>query len=83
MRCTVVWVPPAKSELARIWTEAPDKQAVTDAADEFDRLLRSKPLAVGEDYGEDRRLVIDPLEVIYAVSPDDCMVRVLWVARRW
>ena len=80
MRCTVVWIPGAKNELARIWTDAADRQAVTNAADEIDRVLRRDALSVGEEYDDDRRLVIDPLEVIYTVSPDDCMVRVIWVA---
>ena len=79
MRYTLVWVPAADDELARIWMEAADRRAVTAATAEIDRLLKSKPLAVGEAYDDDRRLAVDPLEVIYTVSPDDCMVRVLWV----
>jgi hypothetical protein len=60
--------------------QAPDQQALTDASDEIDRLLRMSALTVGEDYGPDRRLIVEPLEVIYSVSPDDCLVRVLQVA---
>ena len=80
MRCTVVWDPGALDELARLWMAASDPQAVTAAADEIDRLLRDRALVVGEEYGTDRRLVEEPLEVIYSVSPDDCLVRVLQVA---
>ena len=81
MRYTLVWIPDADDELARIWTEAADKRAVTDATNEIERILKRQPLTEGESYDDDRRLAVDPLEVIYTVSPDDCMVRVLWVGR--
>ena len=79
MRCTVVWDPDAQDELARFWMQASDPQALADASDEIDRLLKSSALTVGEEFGSDRRLIIEPLEVIYTVSPDDCLVRVLQV----
>ena len=81
MRYTLVWIPDADDELARIWTDAPDKRAVADATNEIEHVLMRQPLTAGEPYDEDRCLVVAPLEVIYTVSPDDCMVRVLWVAR--
>jgi hypothetical protein len=80
MRYTLVWIPSADDELARIWMDASDRRAVADATNEIERLLKREPLSVGEEYDDDRRIVIDPLEVIYTVSPDDCMVRVIWVA---
>jgi hypothetical protein len=81
MRYTLVWIPDADDELARIWTDAADKRAVTDATNQIERILKRQPLTAGEPYDDDRCLVIDPLEVIYTVSPDDCLVRVLWVVR--
>ncbi len=81
MRYTLVWIPDADDELARIWTDASDKRAVTDATNEIERILKRQPLTAGKPYDDDRSLVVNPLEVIYTVSPDDCMVRVLWVAR--
>jgi hypothetical protein len=81
MRYTLVWIPDADDELARIWTDAPDKRAVADATNEIERVLKHSPLSAGQEYDDDRCLVIGPLEVIYTVSPADCMVRVLWVAR--
>jgi hypothetical protein len=80
MRYTVVWDPDAQDDLARIWMQAHDPQAVADASDQIDRLLKTSALTVGEDYGPDRRLIVEPLEVIYSVSPDDCLVQVLQVA---
>jgi hypothetical protein len=40
MHFTVTWDPSAEAELTNIWLTAPDRQAVADAADEIDRLLR-------------------------------------------
>ena len=56
-----------------------DRKAVADAANRIDRLLRFSPITVGEEYGADRRLMVDPLEIIFSVYPDDCMVKVLQV----
>jgi hypothetical protein len=82
MRYTLVWIPDADDELARIWTAAIDKRAVADATNEIERTLKRSPLSVGVEYDDDDRcLVISPLEVIYTVSPGDPMVRILWVAR--
>ena len=80
MRCTVVWDPDTQDELARLWLNAPDPQAVADAADKIDRLLQVSAATVGEAFGSDRRLVVEPLEVVFTVSPDDCLVRVYQVA---
>jgi hypothetical protein len=80
MRSTVAWDRDAQDELARLWMQAPDQQAVADAADEIDRLLAVSAATVGEQFGPARRLIVEPLEVIYTYSPDDCMVRVHEVA---
>ncbi len=34
MRFTVTWDPPAEAELTNLWLNAPDQQAIADAADE-------------------------------------------------
>jgi hypothetical protein len=80
MRFTVTWDPPALAELTNLWLNAPDQQAVADAADEIDRLLRLFPLTAGEAHGADRRLAVEPLQVLFTVSPDDCLVRVFHVS---
>jgi hypothetical protein len=79
MRYTVVWVPSAENDLASIWIVAPDRQGVADAADEIDRILRVRPYDAPEEQGGTRRLVVEPLEVVYTVSEDDRLVRVLQV----
>lgn len=37
---TVVWVPSAITNLARLWIQAADQQAVSDSADRIDAELR-------------------------------------------
>ncbi len=76
----VSYVPIAQDQLALIWMNAWDRNAVTRASHEIDRLLRHQPLSVGEPLGDFRRLEVAPLEVIYSVSPDDCLVQVWRVA---
>ena len=77
MRCTVIYLPTAEAKLTRIWTAAPDQQAVADASDQIDRLLKFRASDLGEPYGEgDRRLVVEPLAVIYRILPEDCRVEV-------
>jgi hypothetical protein len=77
MRYTVVSLPDADQELAAIWMRVRDKQAVTRAAARIDRLLKFAPERQGEEYGEDRRLVVDGLAAVFRVRPDDCLVEIL------
>lgn len=73
---TVSYVQVAQAELAQVWMDARDQSAVTRASHEIDRLLRTQPQMVGEELGDYRRLEVTPLEVVYSVSPDDCLVQV-------
>jgi hypothetical protein len=79
MHFTVTYLPSEIDELARIWNQAPDRKAVTDAANEIDRLLKTSPLTVGLEEGPYRRLLVVPLEVVYRVSTEDCLVEVVQV----
>ena len=76
----VSYVASAQNQLAQIWMDAVDRAAVTRASRRIDQLLRSQPLSVGDELGSYRRLEVTPLEVIYTVSPDDCLVQVWRVA---
>ncbi|MFO0964719.1 MAG: hypothetical protein U0793_03905 [Gemmataceae bacterium] len=71
MANTVVWDPSAQNKLTILWITAPDRQAVTDAANRIDQLLKFYPDMVGQEYGDDRLLVVEPLAVLYSYSPDD------------
>ena len=80
MRYTVTWRPSARSELARLWMQTADKQAMSAASNRIDQLLAVVPLSIGMAHGRYRRLVLGPLEVVYKVSPPDCLVEVVYVA---
>jgi hypothetical protein len=80
MRCTVVYYPEAEAELASAWMAASDQQAVADASNRIDQLLKFRAEELGEPYGEQhRRLVVEPLAVIYRVLPEDRRVEVVHV----
>jgi hypothetical protein len=79
---TVVWILTAEGRLARIWNTAPHRNAVAQAADQIDALLKRDPLGVGESrFGSVRVLHVPPLAVHYDVSEMDRLVRVLRVWR--
>ncbi len=85
MNYTVVWRPTAEQALAQIWTDAVDRQAVTDAADLIDAMLGSSPRAVGESRaGDTRILTAMPLSIYYDVHEDDRLVAVwaVWYVAR-
>jgi hypothetical protein len=77
MRYTVVTSDAVDQQLTDIYLRATDKQAVRAASDRIDRILKTMPERQGEEYGDDRRLVIDPLAVVFHVLPDDCQVQIL------
>jgi hypothetical protein len=80
MKWTVVYRPPAQDELANIWLNSPNRQAVADAADQIDRILASDPLGVGESRGGNTRMLVErPLTVLYDDYPDDALVEVFAV----
>jgi plasmid stabilization system protein ParE len=82
MKYTVVWDPPAESDLATIWTTAADRNAVAAAADQIDRLLARNPSGVGKSRSDQSwLLIVEPLAVLYDISDQDCLVLV-WAVWR-
>ena len=79
MRYTVTWVPSAEKELARIWLRTTKRQAVANAANRIDLLLKDPSALHQQKPGMRQRLTILPLSIIFDVQPDDCRVRVLQV----
>jgi hypothetical protein len=57
MSWTVNWLPDAEQELADSWLNAPDRDAVTHAAQTIDELLQRDPLKAGEFRPDGRRIV--------------------------
>jgi hypothetical protein len=79
MPFTVVWAVAAQNELARIWLQAPDRRAVTAAANRIEAALVHSPETKGVEFYGDRLLVDRPLHVVFRVSPDDLKVEVLHI----
>jgi hypothetical protein len=76
MHYTVVSSPAADAALARIWLQASDRDAVTQASAEIDRALKSAPLTRGLAQNGSYSLTVAPLTVIYEVSPPDYLVTI-------
>ncbi len=65
-----------------MWINAPDRQAVTAAANRLDHLLRTDPHQQGEARDENIRVLVErPLAVQFEIHDEDCWVEVLRV--RW
>jgi mRNA-degrading endonuclease RelE of RelBE toxin-antitoxin system len=79
MRYTVVWLPPVEDQLADFWTSAPDRQAVTAAANAIDRALRDNPRQGVMPLDNLFYLKIEPLVVLCEISDDDRTVTVIEV----
>jgi hypothetical protein len=82
MKYTVVWIRAAEDELARLWTEAADRDAVRAAADRIDAALKSDPEQLGESRTGTIRVAFDfPVGVFFHVNDQDRLVTVLRVWR--
>ncbi len=81
-RYTVVWYPYPENEVLRLWLAAPDKQAISDAANEIDRELAVDAEIKGRFVRAPlRTFSVPPLRVLYRVSEPDRLVAILAVSR--
>jgi hypothetical protein len=72
---TVVWLEEARDDLARLWLAASNRQAITSASDEVDRLRQTDPFAVSHHVAEGIwKLHIAPL--LFAVFETDRRIEV-------
>src|SRR5712691_9137245 len=77
MNYTVTWQPRAQARLAQLWTNGPDRAAVSAAANRIDALLRQNPSSRGESRSDGTRILfVPPLAVQFRVSELDCCVDV-------
>jgi hypothetical protein len=77
MNYTVIWLPGAEQELAALWLDASNRDAITTAAARIDQLLEREPETEGESRPDGRRILFAaPLGVIYRVYPDQRRVTV-------
>jgi hypothetical protein len=84
MRYSVVWLPGATNELARIWLDAFNRDEISSAANSLDAALARAPLDHGEARDTDMRVVFSGrLGVEYRVSDADRMVQVcaVWLIK--
>jgi hypothetical protein len=82
MNYTVLWDPDVEQDLASLWMNAPDRAAVTAAADRIDELLKTDPEQQGESrINEWRLLTVAPLGILFQVFEEDRIVRVIQVWR--
>jgi hypothetical protein len=58
MRFTLVYAPSAQQELADLWCAAPDRAALTAAANTLDQRLRRAPQQVGTPRSEGYWLIV-------------------------
>jgi len=80
MNYTVLWQPDALNELAAIWTESNDRNAVAAASRRIDLLMADDPLDVGESRHTNHRLAfVPPLQVMFRVFAADSRVEVVAV----
>lgn len=77
MNFTVLWRPSALGELADIWNNATDRDAVTRASYRLDQRLAADPLNEGESRDGDERITFEPpLQILFRVNPADRSVHV-------
>ena len=80
-RYTVTYARHALQALARLWLNAFDRRAITQAGHEVDQMLREdasqKGWPVGSRY---RQLLVGPLAVEFTVQEDDRIVTI-WAIR--
>jgi hypothetical protein len=77
---TVVWTKAALSLLADAWSAAIDRQAVTDASDRIDGILRNDAHRQGESREGDRRILFEPpLGVLFQASEPDRVATIKYV----
>ena len=80
MKFTVVWLRHLELKLANIWNTATDRQAVTGAVDAIDRQLSLDAMNQGRPVGDGLRVLTRrPIEVLFEVSVDDRIARVIAV----
>ncbi len=82
MKYTVVWQATAENDLGEIWLRAADQQAVADAADHLESVLRKDPERLStQPVGVFHDVELPPLAMRFHVSKADLRVTVISVWR--
>lgn len=78
----VEWLPVALRELALLWLQTADPNAVAAAQNEADRLLEQNPQGNGRYLSEGLyHIVVRPLVVSYIIDHNRRLVQVTWVSQ--
>lgn len=76
MRFTVIWSQSAQDQLALLWLNATDRNAVTVAQHQVDQLLRVDLDTQGIPFFGSRLLLASPLHVLFTINWADMQVEV-------
>jgi hypothetical protein len=82
MRFTIVSLASVDDALTELWLNAPDPQAVREAADWIERQLKNNPLAKVTAVDDAYFIRRDPLVALCRISIDDRLVTVIDIHRR-
>jgi hypothetical protein len=74
MRFTVIWSLIAQDQMADLWLSASDRNAVTRAQAEIDRVLLIDPDQQGMPFFGDRIVVVLPLRALFSINLMDMQV---------
>lgn len=81
IRYTVTATRKAEGDLARLWLQATDRNAISKASDTIDQLLRNDAPQRGCDAGRGfRQLIVSPLVIEFTVEEHDRQVTI-WSVR--
>ena len=81
---TIIWSAAAIQDLAAIWMSATNRNAITHASNEIDRILSRDPQYVGESRPGGQRVdFAGPLGFRFEVVVDDLRVTIgaVWITR--
>lgn len=82
MRFTVTCHKDAEDQLADIWANHTDRNAIAAASHAIERELAEDAHLKGLDFYGDRLLIVAPLAATFKVSIDDCLVEILHLSHQ-
>jgi len=80
-RYTVSWTASARKQLTEMWLDnVESRQDISDASDQIERALAVRPRTLGTEFSPNVRFVaLPPLVILFRISDDDRLVRVIHV----
>jgi hypothetical protein len=76
-RFTVVWIEDAEGDLAEVWIDSPNREAIRAAVERIDRELDQAPTLYGTHLSEGLWTIYrEPLKVFFTIDPINELVEV-------